>query len=296
MVKMNTQKPMAHCKLEWTNLSQKSRCVRNMLFFIFCNLIPFHISILLEVAATNLSQFGVSSLVFSSVVSQIQVETDSTKNVCLIWYYWSILLLTGYSVRGQSVTVILLFQILRLLCMPPLHLLPCDLQASGVILGPTCHEGEGLDICLRLVLPRPALSSPLSPWGSAWGSGLPPLCSWACLGWHRVQVIFLCMHIFCIHLTPWNLYSCVELERERRARGVITWHFVIKHSLTAIVHNPHFFLFSLRARLWKVKSQELSLSLYCLSLRQWTQNAFPAWIGPKGSKEIWKKTFNISKY
>lgn len=49
---------MANCTLEWTDLSQKSRCMRNMLFFIFCNLIPFHISILLEVAATNRSQFG----------------------------------------------------------------------------------------------------------------------------------------------------------------------------------------------------------------------------------------------
>lgn len=93
----NTQKPMAHCTLEWTNLSQKSRCMRNMLFFIFCNLILFHISILLEVSATNLSQFGVSSLISSSVVSQIQVETGSTQDVCLIWYYWSILLLTGSS-------------------------------------------------------------------------------------------------------------------------------------------------------------------------------------------------------
>lgn len=97
MVQMNTQKPMAHCTLEWTDLSQKSRCMRNVLFFIFCNLIPFHISILLEVAATNLSHFGVSSLISSSVVSYIQVETGSTKAICLFWHYWSLLLLTGYS-------------------------------------------------------------------------------------------------------------------------------------------------------------------------------------------------------
>lgn len=97
MVQMNTQKPMAHCMLEWTDLSQKSRCMRNVLFFIFCNLILFHISILLEMAAINLSHFGVSSLISSSVVSYIQVETGSTKAICLFWHYWSLLLLTGYS-------------------------------------------------------------------------------------------------------------------------------------------------------------------------------------------------------
>lgn len=40
-----------------------------------------------------------------------------------------------------------------------LQLLPCDLQALGVILGLTCHAGgEGLDICIRPVLPCPALA------------------------------------------------------------------------------------------------------------------------------------------
>lgn len=97
------------------------------------------------------------------------------------------------------------------------------------------------------------------------------------------------MHKIYIHLTPRNLlFLCGAGRGKEGLEGVISWYYVIKYSLIAIVHNTHFFLFSPRARLLKVKSQELSLSLYCPQGSKHRMPSLPE-SGPRGLRKYGRK-------
>lgn len=158
MVQVNTQKRTADCASEWTDLSYKSMCTRNT-FHFFVTRFPVHISILLGVAEINLSRFGVFLLLPPVLCPKSRGTEATPRGICCGFVATEL----SFFVLGLQWSVCAsespFSKPWGFFMCHHLQLLPCDLQALGVILGLTCHAGgEGLDICIRPVLPCPALA------------------------------------------------------------------------------------------------------------------------------------------
>lgn len=276
MVQMNTQKPTADCASEWTDLSYKSMCTRNTFHFSVTQF-PFHISILLGVAEINLSRFGISLLCPPVLCPKSRGMEAIPRGICcgfaatelsflVLGLQWSVCLCHRFS----------FFQTLRFLHVSPSSApsmwFACTRASHAMLVvrdwtfvsGLSCHVQQSLLLqCLPGALPEEVaqLLSVLR-FCKFIRCSFITLFLWVYLVVRQDSDYLLIdpqnLHTPCftdfLKSLSMCLYPCVGQKGEMGVWGVISWHFVIKHSHSCCPYLT-FFLFSLRAGFWTSKAK-----------------------------------------